>query len=124
MSRDDAFRLTLRAMLEELESHRLEVCLAPAPTPMHSGHMVRVRCDINPRWYRDFCATFSSGRGWRRGKADTVIRRQHTARALRAMLGGRMPPAYGPRLLDAARRYWRTHRVQLLDLHRYETQTA
>lgn len=114
MTRADAYRATLAAMLDEVEAHMLTVCLAPAPRPAHSGHCVRVRMDINPPWYRAFCAAFPSARGVRRGKMDTAIRRRETANALRAMIAGRMPPRYGPRLLDAARSYWRRHKAEII----------
>lgn len=107
--------LTLQRMRDELESSGLVVGLAPAPRPMHSGHCVRVVCDRNPLWYRRLCAAYLSTRRRCRAKVDTAIKRRNVLRGIDAMLAGRMPPANGPRILEAARRYWKNHRADLLN---------
>ena len=107
-------RITLEAMLGELESSALVVVLAPAPDARHEGHCVRCVAEKNARWYRAFCAAFPSSRRRSRALADTAIRRRETVRCLAAMLAGeRVGPVYGPRLLDAARAYWKRHADEL-----------
>lgn len=107
--------LTLSAMLDELESSSLVVELAPAPSPRHEGHCVRVVSDRNAKWYRDFCAAYSSTRRRKNPRSDTAIRRADTIRALRAMIAGRdSGTLYAERLTIAARAYFRRNRNALL----------
>jgi len=106
--------LTLRQMLEELDSHCLQVEVAPAPEPKHLVHYVRVVVCKNAPWYRRFCAQFPSSRRDQNRKGRTAIRRRETRRALERLIAG-LPagPVYGPRLIEAARAYWRRHAAEL-----------
>ncbi|WP_309387053.1 hypothetical protein [Cerasicoccus frondis] len=79
-------------MINELESHQLLVVLAPAPRPMHEGHMVRVPYDRNPVWYRRLCAAFTSAR--RSGKLTTRIRRASVLRILKRLNEGKGSDSY------------------------------
>ncbi len=107
-------RAALAAMLDELESQGLAVELAPAPSPRHEMHLVRVVVSKNPAWYRSFCERFPSTRNRARRLPDTAIRRAHTLRALRALLDGESAgPCYGPRLIDAAKAYARRNAAHL-----------
>lgn len=79
----------LREMLNELESHQLQVVLVPLNPKLrgyNEGGCRRVCSDLNPKWYRQLCAANPSSRGVRRGGFDTRIRRFNTLRALRQML--------------------------------------
>lgn len=79
----------LLLMLEQLESHRLEVMLVPLnPNGRNycDGGMKRCVCDRPPAWYRKLCNEHPSSRGVRRGKFDTRIRRQNVLRLLRRMI--------------------------------------
>lgn len=109
-------RATLEAMLEELESSVLEVVTAPAPHARHSSHCVRVAVGKNCAWYRRFCAEFPSSRRDQNRKGRTAIKRRSTLLALHHLLAA--DPArctvYSHRLLDAARRYYRRHRAEIL----------
>lgn len=115
--------VTLCAMRDELNEHRLTVDLAPAPSPRHELHFVRVVCEKNAPWYREFCARFPSSR--RGTRIRTAIRRRETLAALKAMLADEKPgPVYGPRLLDAARTYWKRHQTDLRARLTAEMETA
>ena len=76
----------LTEMLNELESHQLQVALVPAKEPKHSMHFIRVAVDKNPKWYRGLCSRYPSSR--RRPKFDTKIRRYDTLRTLTRLLDG------------------------------------
>jgi hypothetical protein len=79
-------------MLNELESHRLEVVLVPLNPKLRGWNeygMKRVCADVPPRWYRALCRDYPSSRGVRRGKPDTRIRRANVLRALTRMVEGR-----------------------------------
>ena len=94
----------LEIMLAELESHRLEVCLAPSRRhDRRDWDMIRVVCDTPPKWYRKFCDKHPSSRGARRAKFDTRIRRFNVLRALGQMVEGRPAGKYEPDLLQIAR---------------------
>lgn len=106
--------MTLQCMLDELESARLDVHLAPAPHPRRELHCVRIVASRNPTWYRQLCAAHLSQRVRRNPRPDTLIRRRETLRALRRMIAGRSDVGiYGPRLLDVARAYFRRHRHEI-----------
>jgi hypothetical protein len=78
-------------MLNELESHRLEVVLVPLNPRLrgwNEGGMKRVVADRGPAWYRRLCNAHASSRGVRRGKFDTRIRRANVLRALTRMIDG------------------------------------
>jgi hypothetical protein len=84
--------MALSLMLADLESHRLEVQLAPLNPRMRNyneGGMKRVVVDIPPVWYRAMCRKHTSSRGTRRGKQDTKIRRANVLSTLRVLAAGR-----------------------------------
>lgn len=96
----------LQQMLAELESHQLQVILVPLNPRRRNyneGGCRRVACDLNPKWYRLFCAANPSSRGVRRGGFDTRIRRFNTLRALRQMLRKIPAGKYEPQLRAIAR---------------------
>lgn len=97
----------LEQMLNELETHRLLVVLAPLNPKLrgyNEGGCKRVCVDKSPRWYARFCANHQSSRGIRRGKFDTKIKRRNTERALRQLLAGQPAGKYAPDLMAIARR--------------------
>lgn len=115
--------VTLSAMRDELNEHRLTVDLAPAPSPRHGLHFVRVVCEKNAPWYREFCARFPSSR--RGVRVRTAIRRRETLAALNSLLADQPAgPVYGPRLLDAALTYWKRHRADLRERLAAEMESA
>lgn len=84
-------------MLNQLESHRLEVVLVPLNPRLrgyNEGGCKRVVADKPPNWYRKFCANHPSSRGVRRGKFDTKIKRKNVLRALRRMIDGKYRGKY------------------------------
>lgn len=96
----------LEIMLMELESHQLRVELAPLNPRLrgyNEGGCRRICADLNPKWYRSFCAQFPSSRGIRRGKFDTRIKRANTLRALRQLIAGVPAGKYGPELRAISR---------------------
>lgn len=93
----------LRAMLDELESHRLTVALVPCRRFVNEGGCVRVAVEKNAQWYRDFCARHASARVRRNAAFDTRIRRANIIRALDAMIEGQMTSVYSLELLGIAR---------------------
>lgn len=109
VTRGDERRIA-RQFLDELLSHRLEVCLTRAPDAHHMGHMVRLVCSQNPEWYRRFTSMYSSSRKdrLRWSKHKTLIKRRETVRGLERILrGGAGETPYTERLRDFIRRYGR-----------------
>lgn len=79
-------------MLNELESHRLEVVLVPLNPRLRNyneGGCKRALADQNAKWYRLFAAQHPSSRGIRKGGFDTRIRRANVLSALQRMVDGR-----------------------------------
>ncbi len=79
-------------MLDELESHRLEVLLVPLNPRMrnyNSGGMKRVVADRNADWYRRFCQRHPSSRKRANRKHDTKIKRASIVRILARLVGGK-----------------------------------
>jgi len=90
----------LITMLNQLESHRLEVMLVPLNPNRrgwNEGGCRRCLADQNAKWYRDFCARFPSSRGTRKGGFDTVIRRANVLSALNRLVSG---AGYGGKYRD------------------------
>jgi hypothetical protein len=63
--------------LHELETQRNRIALVPAPQQNFHSHKIRVQVEQNPKWYRDFGASF-----WR-GKRSFQLKRVRVERALR-----------------------------------------
>jgi hypothetical protein len=81
----------LTVMLNELESHRLEVALVPLRADRrgyNEGGCKRVCVDRNPRWYSQFCNAHLSSRVRNHRKPDTKIKRQNVLRLLRRLVDG------------------------------------
>ncbi len=95
-------------LLNELESHRLEVMLVPLNPNRrgwNDGGMKRICCDQNPAWYRRLCAAHTSSRGIRRGKHDTKLKRANVLALLRRLSAGLDTRSkYRDEILQAARR--------------------
>ncbi len=82
----------LQQMLDELESHRLEVQLVPLNPRLrnwNAGGMKRVAVDKNAKWYSDFCRRHLSSRKRNKRKWDTKIKRANIVRILRRLCDGR-----------------------------------
>lgn len=79
----------LHYLLCELESNQLQVCLAPSKRAINEWDQIRVALSRNASWYQKFCAAHTSKRGVRRGRQDTIIRRQHTLRALERLIANK-----------------------------------
>lgn len=83
--------IQLQLMLNELESHRLEVQLVPLNPRLRGfnhGGCKRVVADMNATWYRRFCARHLSSRKRNHRKPDTKIKRADTIRILRRLAEG------------------------------------
>lgn len=81
----------LHQLLNELESHQLQVILVPLNPRQRNyndGGMKRCVADKSPRWYALFCAQHPSSRGVRKGKFDTRIKRKNVLRLLRRLSAG------------------------------------
>jgi len=89
----------LEYLLNELESNQLQVCLAPSRRRVNDHDQIRVALSKNAIWYQRFCAAHISKRGTRRGRPDTLIRRQHTLRCLERMIAGSRKGIYEERIL-------------------------
>lgn len=88
-------------MRHELASHRLEVVLVPSPVEhWPTDRQRRVVCERNPGWYREFCRQYPTNRSRprQRRKPDTLIKRQHTLRALAEIEDGRIETEYAKRV--------------------------
>ena len=90
----------LEQMLAELESNQLVTVLAPSKRGINPWDCVRVNVSESPRWYKRLCSAHASKRGVRRGRFDTVIRRQHALAALNRMLRGNFNGRYAERILE------------------------
>jgi hypothetical protein len=101
----EAERDTAESLLGELREHRLTVELAPAPSPRHARHQVRVVSDENPEWYRALCATSTAVRRRPRTKrhGDTGIRRWQVVGALQRLSAGVLRHPWDFRLLPIVR---------------------
>lgn len=99
---------SLQLMLDQLESHSLQVMLVPLNPRLRNyndGGCKRVVCDKPPVWYRQFCWQHPSSRGIRRGKFDTRIKRANVLALLRRLCAARNSTSkYAPELLRIARR--------------------
>lgn len=81
----------IQLMLDLLESHRLEVQLAPLNPRLrnfNNGGMKRVVADRNADWYRKFCARHLSSRKRNHRKPDTKIKRANILRILNRLAQG------------------------------------
>lgn len=88
-------------MRHELASRRLEVVLVPSPVEhWPTDRQRRVVCERNPAWYREFCRQYPANRSRprQRRKHDTLIKRQHTLRALAEIENGRLESEYAKRV--------------------------
>lgn len=94
-------------MQAELDSHRLEVQLAPLNPKMRNYTeygMKRVVTDRPPAWYRQLCQRHTSSRAVRRGKQDTRVRRATILGVLRRLVAGqRSCSKYAAEILRAAK---------------------
>jgi hypothetical protein len=84
----------VRMMLEELKGSCLEV----AKIPGREGGYIRVPVSVNAEWYQRFCRSYLRTRP-RYPKPRTIIRRQHTERALARLLSGCRKGVYVERLI-------------------------
>ena len=94
----------LGTMLAELEENRLEVVLVPQRYRTNEGGMVRVALSRNAPWYREFCASYPSGRRRKNAAFDTRIKRRDTSRLVESLLAGKARSAYAAHVLAIARR--------------------
>lgn len=93
----------LEYMLDMLESSRLEVVLVPLNPNQRNWDEFgckRVVVERNCFWYRTLCGHHASKRGVRRGRFDTIVRRQHTLRALERMIAGDLKGRYAERIME------------------------
>ena len=93
----------LLEMLSEFESCFLEVMLVPCRYPCNIGGMIRVACNQNAKWYRDFCACYTSSRMRNKRKHDTKIKRRNIHLTLNKMIEGKQTSIYCNHLLSMAR---------------------
>ena len=89
-----------RYLLDELESSYPETVKIPS---QHGGY-IRVAVSKNAEWYSHFCRKHR-GRNRRFPKPRTIIRRQHTIKALQRMIQGDRETTYAKRLMDFIR-WW------------------
>lgn len=113
-------QLIAEQMREELASRRLDVVLVPSPVEhWPTGRQRRAVCGRNPTWYRQLCSQYHSRRSRprRRRKPDTLIKRQHTLRALAEIEDGRIDSEYAQRVypfvVSEAEKYVQLHEAQL-----------
>lgn len=98
----------LQMLLNELESTRLEVCLAPLRSDRRGyseSGMKRVALSRNCNWYRAFTARHLSSRVRQHKKPDTKIKRRNVVRLLERLCAGRPSRSkYVDEILGLARR--------------------
>jgi hypothetical protein len=99
MLTDQQIRDKAKEMLEELEANRLEVFLIPDCYD-ETRNSRRVRISENAQWYQEFCAEYPSKRKVRKGKFDTIIRRNATINGLNRVIAGDRKTVYAKRLIE------------------------
>lgn len=110
---NEVIQHTAEMMLAELERERLVVVLIPSrdvDCAMRGGKIRAVE-SRNPVWYRELCAEHPSSRGTRKGKFDTLIKRQHVIRALKEISSGVCKTLYAQRVMPyiiGEREKWNT----------------
>lgn len=120
-------RPALGAMLHSLREGRLDVGLATAPDPRHSGHRIRVVNGQNPEWYQELCSQYTVHRRNTRkrlGKKhhDTRIRRKRIIQALTTLHAGRGARSwYADDLLRAAEDLWEEWEEEAEDVPAFES---
>lgn len=82
--------------LVELDAHQLLVVLIPSRDPdiAMRGGCIRAVEEENAEWYRNFCGHYASTRKYRTRKFKTLIKRQHTRRALQELMRGEKKTGY------------------------------
>lgn len=88
-------------LLIELEGSRLDVVLIPSHDPdcAMRGGKIRAAHESNCEWYQKFCKSFSSTRRRKNRLFDTMIKRQHTIKALERIMKGEARGVYTSRLM-------------------------
>lgn len=104
MLTDQEIRCKAQEMLEELETNRLEVCLIP-PYWDPDLNWRRAVISQNAQWYQEFCSEYPSKRQVRKGKFDTIIRRNATINGLNRVIAGDRKTVYAKRLIDFMEEY-------------------
>ncbi len=99
-SNDFIYEVAAIEMLEELQSH----CLIVIKVQKENGGWIRVCLDVNPPWYRDFCASYQRSRR-RYPKSRTIIKRCCTINALKRLAAGKKNGIYIERLLPFVEEY-------------------
>lgn len=89
---------TIRWMLDDLLSNRLEV----AKLPSSRGGYTRVVVSHNCPWYQKLCENYCRKRRKRYRREFTIIKRCHTVAALKRMLAGDRSGVYAERILEVA----------------------
>jgi hypothetical protein len=89
-------------MLDELQGGWLEVCKVPS---RHGGY-IRVPVSVNAEWYQKFCKRYLARHSRRYPKHRTLIRRQHTIKALRRLIAGNHAGVYAERLMTFAEQWY------------------
>lgn len=95
----------LEQMYGELCCHQLITVLAPSKRGLNDWDCIRVNVDVPPRWYRIMCNENASKRGVRHGRFDTIVKRQHTLRALERMIAGNLKGRYAERILEISKTF-------------------
>ena len=99
MLTDQQIKDKAQEMLEELEANRLEVFLIPDCYDK-TRNSRRVAISKNAEWYQEFCFEYPSKRRIRKGKFDTIIRRDATINGLNRVIAGDRSTIYARRLID------------------------
>ena len=97
-----SIRKRARALLNELDSNRLEVVLVPDRQSCGYGNdfrRLRAVQSQNAEWYREFCRLYASSSHPQRRRFDTLIKRQATRRALIRLSEGVNGTVYSERLI-------------------------
>ncbi len=86
---EDKILRALELMLIDLESNQLEVILIPEKRRTHEMGFIRVAASKNCKWYREFCAKYSSDRKRKNLAFDTRIKRRNVIVLLEKMISGK-----------------------------------
>ena len=96
------FLMAIDWVLQDMRTQFLRVVLIPSRIPEIAAHGGKIRLveSENPRWYRDLCAEYEVKRSRPRNRKshDTLIRRAHVIRALKAIKSGENSGIYIERL--------------------------
>lgn len=103
----ESLRYACAELARDLQRNKLDVVTAPAPSPAHPGHKIRVAQAESPEWYQQLCKRHQSAAATKRGRRwYTKISRYDVLGCLRVLsTRGWSISKYAPELVAEARQF-------------------